>query len=67
MVVVDPGDEVLDGAHFVFGHLRHVYRVEEVHHVVHLSGGEEVQQDPSLLHASPQYREQRRYRLPLLQ
>lgn len=59
-MVVDPDDEVLDGFHLLFddptivvGLLRHVCHVEEVHHVVHLSGDEEVEQDLSQQHLSP--------------
>lgn len=76
-MVVDPSDEVLDGVHLfgdptiLVGLLRHVFRVEEVHrgefhHVVHLSSDEEVQRDPSPLHASPQDHVQSHYLLPTL-
>lgn len=74
---MDPDDEVLDGFHLLFddptivvvvvvGLLRHVCHVEEVHHVVHLSGDEEVEQDLSQQHLSPQDREQPHWLRPML-
>ena len=67
-MVVDPNDEVLVGVHHVSGDLPiEMGHVEEVHHVVHLSCDEVVEQKFLLQHLSIRECDELQRLLPMLQ